>query len=495
MKRSAMVLAAAALLAGLVSPSVRAGAWEDSGLWFPNGAKVMDNDKGQVSLYGRTQEMGVGEFVPDPYADNFRMYLFNNETRFGVKGRYEDMLKWDLQLSFGGESINGSNTDMSLLDAVADIPVRPLGDNTILKIGQFKVPYSRESLTDTGYMNFTNRSVANFAAFQGRDYGLAVMGSMGKLTGTIGTFTGGGRNVPQRYLPEVLGIPEVVARVGYNDGADIDIYHVQGIKRPGDLKRDEKAFYVNGLFMEDTRIGHSSALGVRTIDANYLTDSNFNPYIKWGDNTATATGGLCSAITCMRGYMYFVGTDGVIRHRIDDSHSVDLEYQGDWGGYWNRFGVMHIASARGQATYSVDQFDIGLRYGILSMDDKAGFLTSGGSAAPNSQYGKQIGGTIAGKTVTSYFNANMGQPIHEVTPSITWHIRNKDYMKIVASLPIFLDAPLWIDRVDGVYNFTDPTPSGANTLGTDQDSVLTTAGNSTRRAIVPEGRMMFQFMF
>ncbi len=490
MKRRAMVVLAAAFLSGLLSTSAKAGAWEDSGLWLPNGAKVMDTDKAALSIYGRMQEIGVGQVVPDPKADNFRVYLFNNEARLGVKGRYEDMLKWDLQLSFGGESINGSNTDMSLLDAVADVPVRPLGDNTIVEVGQFKVPYSRESLTDTGFTNFTNRSVANFAAFQGRDYGLAIMGSAGNLTGTIGTFTGGGRNVPQRYLPEVLGIPEVVARVGYNDGADVDIYHVQGIKRGAELKRDEKAFYVNGLFMEDTRIGHSTALGVRTIDANYLTDAQFNPYIKWGDNTSTA-GGLCSAITCMRGYLYFTGADGVLRHRIDDSHSVDLEFQGDWGGYWNRFGVMHIASGRAQGTYSVDQFDVGLRYGILSMDDKAGFLQVGSTI--NGQYGRKVGG--AGSTTTALYNAHMGEAIHEVTPSITWHVRGKDYMKIVASLPIFINAPLWIDNADGAYVFTDPTPSGATTLGTDQATVLTTAGNSTRRTIVPEGRMMFQFQF
>ena len=34
---------------------------------------------------------------------------------------------------------------------------------TILKVGQYRVPYSREGLTDTGYMDFTDRSIANAA--------------------------------------------------------------------------------------------------------------------------------------------------------------------------------------------------------------------------------------------------------------------------------------------------------------------------------------------
>ncbi len=456
------------------------------------GVSVVNNDKLQLNIYGRGQMMGTVENVPDTRASHNRVYLFLNEARVGFKGGYDDLFKYELQLDFGGESINGSNTDMSLMDAYADIPVKPLGENTVVKIGQMRVPYSREALTDTGYMEFTNRSVANMAAFQGRDYGLAIMGTKGNLTGTIGTFTGGGRNVPQRYLPENIGVPYMVARVGYNDGADDDIYHVMGIDR--DLKRDTKAFYINAIYMQDTRIGHSTALGVHTIDDNVLIDSNFNPYLKQGDATA-GTGTLCSAVTCERGNLFFIGTDGVIRHRIDESHSLQLEYEGNWGGYQNRFGVLHVASGRAQGEYTSGAFEIGLRYGILSMDDKAGFTANGNAAAPfnNTSFSRLIGGAAGAKGAYQY-NANMGQAIHEITPSITWHIRGHN-MKVVASLPIFLDAPLWIDNADGAYVFTDPTPSGAATLYTAQDSVLATPGNNTVRRTIPEGRMMFQFMF
>lgn len=470
---------AAALLWSFIPMSAFAGAWEDSGLWLDNGVAVLNNDKAQLDIYGRAQEIGSLEFVPDPKAANQRVYLFLNEARLGVKGRYEDLFKYDMQLSFGGESINGSNTNMSLLDMVADIPFRFVGENTIFKIGQFRVPFSREGLTDTGYMDWTDKSIANAAAFQGRDYGLAIMDSWGKITGTIGTFTGGGRNVPQRYLPEQIGIPEVVARIGYNDGVDVDIYHVVGTDI--NLKRDAKAFYINALFMGDTRIGHSTALGVRTIDDNLLVDKNFNPYLNWGDGNV-----ICSALTCERGSIYFLGTDGVIRHRIDDKHALEFEYEGNWGGYQNRFGVIHIASARAQGDYQSGPFEFGLRYSILSMDEQSGFISTTGPGATG--YARKISPT------TFYYNERMGAPIHEIDPSITWHVKGH-HMKVVASLPIFINAPLFVDNADGTYVFPDPTPSGATTLTTDQGSVLQTANNSTVRRTIPEARMMFQFQF
>ena len=489
MKRRNQYLAAAIVLWGFIPLSAFAGAWEDSGLWLNNGVPVVNTDTNKLDIYGRAQMIGTGEIVPDPKAAHDRVYLFLNEARLGLKGQYEDVFKYEMQLDFGGESINGSNTNMSLLDMVADIPIRAMGENAIFKIGQFRVPYSREGLTDEGYTDFTDPSIANAAASQGRDYGLALMDTFGNIRGTFGTFTGGGRNVPQRYLPEQIGIPYMVARVGYDDGADVDIYHVVGTNQ--DLKRDSKAFYVNAIYMADTRIGHSTALGVHTIDDNLLIDPNYNPYLKWGDTTAS-NGAVCSAITCERGQLFFLGTDGVERHRIDDTHALELEYEGNYGGYQNRFGVIHIASARAQAQYKSGHFEYGLRYAILSMGDNAGFLIGSAAAAAQTVYATQVGGT---KTSGAFvYNERMGTPVHEITPSVTYHFKG-DRLKVVASLPLFLNAPLWIDNADGTYVFTDPTPSGATTLTNDQGSVLQTAGNSTERRTIPEARVMFQFMF
>ena len=144
MKHTLTLLMTAALVAG----SVPAYALE-----------VVRNEKTKLDIYGRAQMIGVGQYVPDPYRDHMRVYLFLKQARIGFKGMHEDV-KFDAQFALGGENTNGGNNDLGLLDFVADIPVPKLGENTWFKIGQFRVPYSREGLTDTGYMDYASRSVA-----------------------------------------------------------------------------------------------------------------------------------------------------------------------------------------------------------------------------------------------------------------------------------------------------------------------------------------------
>src|SRR4029079_15829527 len=92
--------------------------------------------------------------------------------------------------------------------------------------GQFKVPYGRESITDEAQFQKVDHSI-DFLGFNlGRDVGAAIHTYAGKFAGTAGVFTGGGRDVPLRFLPEHLGVPMLVARAGYNDGLDKDIFTV-----------------------------------------------------------------------------------------------------------------------------------------------------------------------------------------------------------------------------------------------------------------------------
>ena len=421
--------------------------------------EVVKTDKLNLNIHGRGQMIGVGQVgVPDPYRDNARVYLFMKQARLGFTGNYEDV-KFETQFSFGGENANGSNTDLGMLDFVADVPLPPLGKDTSVKIGQFRVPYGREGLTDRGYMNFGERSIATMASYQTRDYGLALQGrNSGNLVGTIGLFSGGGRDVPQRYLPETLGVPEVVARVGYNDGVDEDIYHVKGTDI--DLSRTTKAAYLNGLFMQDTIIGHGVVQNLRTIDKNLLIDANYNPFIIAGPNNAAGTTG--GANTLQRGRTWFVGGDAVVRHPLSNGHIVEAEAQVDWGGFYNRYGSIHIASARAQMAYHVKPYQIGLRYAGLALDKHAGYINAGFKRSPA-----------------------MGSVIHEITPSLSWHIK-KHNLKIVADAPVYLNMPMFIEKGVGTYVF-------ASQPG--QVTVLNTGGNTVIRRAMVEGRMMFQFMF
>lgn len=445
--------------------------------------EVLKNEKLGLDVYGRGQMIGVAENVPDPFRDNNRVYLFLKQVRLGFKGNYEDLFKFDAQASFGGENANGSNTDLGLLDFVADVPLRRLGEDVTLKIGQFRVPYSREGLTDRGYMPFAERSLANLGSYQSRDYGLALLGTKGVWTGTIGVFSSGGRDVPQRYLPEVLGVPFTAVRFGYNDGIDEDIYHV--VATDLDIKRTKKAAYLNAIYMQDTLIGHSSTLQSRTIDKNLLIDTGFNPFINQGGGAGLGTVG--GSRTMQRGHLYWLGADAIVRHPLGEGQAVSGEVEGNWGSYQNRFGVLHLANARVQGEYQVQPFAIGLRYAILSMDKASGFLSTSATGT----------GTTAGGAVLQRINNRLGKPIHEINPSLTWHIK-KHNMKVVADLPVILDCPLWYDNRGnaaplgsqpvGAYAFVDPT-------STTQNSLLATPGNGTARRTVVEARMLFQFMF
>ena len=449
------------------------------------GLQVLKNDKLELNVYGRGQMIGVGQYVPDPHRDHMRVYLFMKQARLGFKGTYEDV-KFNTQMAFGGENVGNTNADLGLLDFVADVPLTPLGENSWFKIGQFRVPYSREGLSDRGYIDYAERSMANLGSYQSRDYGLAVMKTKGVWTGTVGTFSSGGRDVPQRYLPERLGVPYMAARFGYNDGFDEDIYHVRAVDM--DATRTVKSFMVNGIYMQDTLIGHSSALQARLTDKNLLIDSGFNPYInQGGGGGANGLGTIGTTTSLQRGNLYWLGADAAIRHPLGSGRSVGGEAEANWGGYQNRYGVIHLAAARVQADYQEPKWGIGMRYALLSMDTKSGFLSSSATGAA----------TSAGANVQQRVNNNLGVPIHEITPSLVWRIKSQHKLKIVADLPITLNCPLWYDNVgnvtgqrnpQGVYAFGDAT-------GTTQNSLLATPGNHTARRTVVQGRMLFQFMF
>jgi hypothetical protein len=127
MKRAMTVLMTALLLAG-TSPFARA---LDRGI-------PIGNDKSGLLIWGRGQMLGVGQALPDPYADHFRIYEFLREARMGFNGSYEDLFKYQVELAYGGENQNTNQSKAGgydLMDFVADVPIRPLGENTILKIG------------------------------------------------------------------------------------------------------------------------------------------------------------------------------------------------------------------------------------------------------------------------------------------------------------------------------------------------------------------------
>ena len=494
MKRALTVLMTATLIAGTCS-FARA---DEPYNQFDRGVTIYKSDKLALDIWGRGQMLGVGEIVPDPVhgASHERVYEFLKEARMGFNGKEDDLFNYQIEFAYGGENQNSSQSSAGgyeLMDFVADVPVKPLGENTIVKLGQFRVPYGREVLQDEGYQDFGDRSISALATNHGRDFGLAIMGTHDKWTGTLATFPDGGRDIAQRYLPEQMGVPELVTRFGYNDGVDADIYHVMGTDRK--LTRDTKAFFFNGLFETDTRIGHSTALQSHSTDGNLLEDKNFNPYFGRSNQSTLGsnTTGICSASTCERGRLWNVGADAVYRHPMGNNQAVEAEGQVDWGGYNNRYGTLHIAAARAQTDYQAGQWEIGARYAVLSMDSNAGFLalSPNGIPAGETMAHSQVSGN-GGSNTTQQWTPGMGKPIHEITPSLTYHFRGHT-MKLVADCPIYLDVPLIIAAGDGAYAF--PDQGGASPAWDQIATADAGTGSSMIRSVVVEPRMMFQFQF
>jgi hypothetical protein len=406
--------------------------------------QLVQNDEVTVNMHGYLQTLGVAEDVPDKVKDNFRLYLFLKEARLRWDGSIWGAT-FDIMLAPGGEDLTpNTNSALGLLDFSFELPVPSTSYR--LKVGQFLVPYGRERLTDDPTMSFGDRSIENLGFSWNRDYGAAVSNYQGKLAATVAIMTGGGRDVPQRYLPEDLGFPMVVARIGYNDGIDKDIYHVsaQGTK-PG------KAAYVNALFTKDTAIGHSTVLNVRATDKNLLIDPNYNPFI------AKAPFSLAS--------IWQVGGDGVYRAPMG-AFMFNGEGQVDYSHFSNKYGQLDLKGGRLQGGVEKGPWEVNLRYAVLFLDTRMAFVSGG----------------VANPIVTSK------APLQEITPSITYHY--KPGIQVVLDAPLLVHMLIFRENTIGSYVMSEqPDQVTINHPGT-------TAGTgSVTRNNVAEGRLMIQLGF
>lgn len=449
MKTSTRVFVAAALAVGLCRS-----------VWA---IEVVNNDKYQMNIGGRMQMFGLGQIVPDPYRDHARLFLFQKNARLMINGRVLDN-KYEFQTAYGAEDLNGSNTGLNLLDLNFDVPLNQQKD-VWLKIGQFRVPYSRERISDEAYFNFADRSIQNLGFRQGHDIGLAVHAYKGNLAGTIGTFDAGGRDVPERYLGERLGWPETVVRFGYNDGVDQDVFHLR--ETDLNLQRTTKAAFLNALYMHDTLIGHSTVLNLRTTEKSLLLNPNWNPYL--AQNTLQTNG--VPATGLRRGDFWQLGGDAVYRKPLGAETSLQTEAELNWAGYQNKYGVLHMAGGRAEASVLRLPFELGLRYAVLIPDRNM--------VAPGPTTGSGIGAGTLQLGVGS-------SAIHEITPSATWYVHKDHNMKLVFDAPVLLNMPVVTENFVGSYVLNDqPDQLATAKRGT---------GNINRRAVF-DARMVFQLAF
>jgi hypothetical protein len=437
MKPTIKVLALAAALAAIGSRSTA--------------AELVDNEKLQLDADGRMQWLAVGEKVDDAFRQDGRLYLFMKQARMRFNGKFEDV-GFDVQWGYGGEDVVTTNNTLSLLDFSFDVPVK---GSTHLKIGQFRVPYSRERLTDAGTLNFGDRSIQNLGFVWNRDVGAALHTVHGHFMGTAGVFTGGGRDVPQRYLPEKLGSPMFVVRFGLNDGVDKDIYNVAS--RDLKVEKTEKAAFVNALYIKDTLIGHSTVLNVRSTDKSLLINSNWNPFV--------------AQTPFDHSTVWQVGGDAVLRKPMGNA-AVICEAEANYGHFSNTYGDLVLKGGRVQAGLSTEVLEANIRYAVLFPDQRmANTYTASGATAPSHS-------SLVGD----------GQALHEITPSLTYHYRKN--VTVVADLPILINMIVFQENTIGAY-LASEQPDQATVVKPGK-----TAGTGTvERQNVLEGRLMFQVTF
>ena len=399
---------------------------------------VIKTDEAQLNLGGMTQALGLGQTLDDPYRNDARMFLFLKSARVRANGHYEDF-SFNAEATLGGEEavVGTTGVSLSLLDLSVNLPLR-FWNKSYVKVGQFLVPYGRERLTYEGYSQFIERSTQDLGFRVGRDVGLTVNLFPGPFTLIAGVFTGGGREAPPHYLPENIGIPELVARVGIGD-VDGNPYELSNDLHPD---RTRAAFFVNGLYTKDSLIGHSTVLNVKFIDKSILLNSNWNPYI--------------AKAPFSQGQWWQVGADAALRTPFAGGTSLSAEAEANWAGYSNDYGVLHAAGGRVQAGIGYQPFEIALRYAVLFPDGN--FASSG----------VKITGT---------------QAMQEVTPSLTWYLRGQQ-LKIVGDLPILIHTPVFTEKGLGNY------------VGVEQpDQTTVIAKGAVGRQTVVEGRLMLQAGF
>jgi hypothetical protein len=385
------------------------------GAFVTNHARGIEVVKGDdtLNINGRIQLLSELESLDDPYHDSERLFMFLKQARLSVNGEFKGT-EYEIQWMMGGEEVPENNSVMSLLDAYVNIPV--IEDSFEIKLGQFKVPYSRERLLNSGEQLFSTRSIQNNYANIGRDVGAAAHTKSGNFNGALGVFTGGGINVPERNIPEDLGVPMFVTRVGLNNGLDEDVFSPRnGNVDSGDV---QYSVFLNALYTEDSRVGHSSPLNVKYYDKSVMLLDTWNPYIKAYREKAEFT-------------QY--GIDAAVQSPLTDDCLLLLTAEYNVSDFQNNAGSLKNNGGMASVSFLMSDWTIGIRYATVDPDEDMAYTSTDAVTKKTTLY------PITNKSIT------------EITPSVVYYLR-KYNMKFIADVAIQLDVPVSIEKGNGAYN-------------------------------------------
>ncbi|MEK6795169.1 MAG: porin [Spirochaetota bacterium] len=379
----------------------------------PNNTAFSNNQAGVVGTNATMFDIKATNNVGK---DIGRVTMFLKQARLDFNGRFK-MVDYRMKLAFGGEMIPSSsssvNSILSLLDAYGNVHF--FGDALQLRFGQFLVPYSRERLTVETTKQNVDFSMNTIGFDLGRDVGLAVHSKIGLFSGALGVFTGGGIDVPQRYLPEILGLPMLTGRIGINNGLDKDAF------TPGHGDADEGikyAAYLNGaVIYKNSRIGHGSSLGTRYYTAQYGTGLLLNP--KWNP-LGTSTAYYDTVI------FFQYGADAAVKIPVMKDVEVNASAEANYGQFGNAAvgltmwgGVVDaMITLKTTPLPMIKNVGIGIRYSLLNTPNGAqnAVTTTSSYVTTNAASSNW---TVNTSTTTSYVSIPQTL-MHEISPVVTF---------------------------------------------------------------------------
>ena len=406
--------------------------------------EVINKNGAKLDVGGRLQTIGTIQYVDGVARDKTRLYLFNEQSRLGVKADINDF-KYVMEVAFGGEetakpqygvATSPLNSNLSLQDFYSDFPY--IGGR--IRVGQFKPALNRESLASDDNSMFAKRSLQNMAVEWGRDVGAAYYSKFAGLDYTLGIFTGGGANIPERYIPEVMKIPMIAFKIGINNGLDSDIYtpakrstyKVDGVK---------SAFYLNGFYTEDSLVGHGTVLSLKYSQRSLIINTLYNPFLVKNTNAT----------------LLQVGAEGAYLMPWGKNAALSIESELNYTSYQNDLGNATIIGGLAQALINEKDISYGARFSVMRP----------------SMYMTNIGGH---------------EYIYEFTPTFIANL-NGDNAKII------LDAPMLFNTLLA----TDSTHGGTYEFYTQPDSIAAGTYNKTKYPVTRGNafsiRLMAQFTF
>ncbi len=409
----------------------------------------------KLQFGGLIRPLWLVQRVDDPYRHKTQIFHFLRTARLSVRAEYKD-LSFYSELTLAGREAEiplspatnptwGLNA--TLLDFYGDVRL-PFVPGTFVRLGQFKVPFGREQLLKYRDMDFADRSLVWTFVGMGRDVGGALYGTVGEAVDfALAVQTGVGRDVPERFLPEIVEmLPMIAFRVGLRS-EQLKTNAFLFPYTPTESGKQMWSIAANVLYLKDALTGHSTVLNVRAKDKPLLLQPVWNPYI--GRRPLEAGEGLALSV------------DGMVSLPVDPLQ-LRIEAEGTWARYKNDYGELSVLGAWAAALVELDNFTGGIRYSFVRPD------------------------TAMGAGVSRDFPQPIGdQLISELIPMVSFRFL-ENRLKLLFEVPIWLDVPVVIEKDVGVYVLTQQW---------DQLRIIATAGNRVERQNIIGVRASVQMGF